>query len=180
MEATMNVKTAEKLPVFSLPQDQLLTLNVNDLPVMQDAMGPGVHFKALLADPEGAVSAVLGIFSPGAVVPAHYHTGAVHGYTLSGMWYYAEYRDQPQTAGSYLYEPAASVHTFVVPETNTEDTVVLFIVFGGNINFDDEGKFHSVLDAMTLQNLIKMCSEKQGIDQVRYLKGGSVHYSTDK
>lgn len=174
----MNDQTPIKAPVFSLPQDELLTLNVKDIPVMKDALGPGIHFQPLLLDPELGLAVNIAIFAPGAVVPAHLHTGAVHGYTLKGKWYYKEYADQPQTAGSYLYEPASSIHTFVVPEDNTEDTVVLFVVYGANISFDDKGNFHSVLDAITIMNLVKLCSGRQGIDSVRYLKGGSVDYSS--
>jgi quercetin dioxygenase-like cupin family protein len=173
----MNDITALNLPVFSLPQDELLTVNVNDIPVMKDALAPGVHFQPLLLDPEQGLAVNLATFAPGAAVPTHLHTGAVHGYTLKGKWYYKEYPNQQQTAGSYLYEPSASVHTFVVPEDNTEDTVVLFVVFGGNIHFDENGKFLSILDPITIINLVKTCSEKQGIEKVRYLKGGSVGYS---
>ena len=46
-------------------------------------------------------------------------------WTIQGRWCYREYPDQPQTAGSYLYEPAGSVHTFYTPEDNTEDTITL-------------------------------------------------------
>lgn len=176
----MNDQTAFKAPVFSLPQDELLTLNVNDIPVMKDALGPGIHFQPLLADPEAGVSAVIGIFSPGIVVSSHLHTGAVHGYTLKGSWFYKEYPDQVQVPGSYLYEPSSSMHTFCVPETNTEDTVVFFIVFGGNIHFDDEGRFVSILDAITIQNLVKSCAAAQGLDAVQYLKGGSAGYAVEK
>lgn len=174
----MNIQAPIKLPVFSLPQDELLTSNVKDVPVMKDALGKGIHFQPLLLDPELGLAVNLATFEPGAIVGAHLHTGAVHGYTIQGKWYYKEYPDQPQVPGSYLYEPASSVHTFVVPEDNTEDTIVLFIVYGANINFDDTGNFHSVLDAITIINLVEMCSKKQGIEAVRYLRGGSVAYST--
>ena len=173
----MNDLSHTSPPVFSLPQDELLTLNVKDIPVMRDALGPGIHFQPLLLDPELGLAVNIAIFAPGSTVPTHLHTGAVHGYTLQGKWYYKEYPDQLQTPGSYLYEPASSIHTFVVPEDNPEDTIVLFIVYGANISFDSEGKFHSVLDAITIMNLVKMCSAKQGIETVRYLKGGSVHYA---
>ncbi|HEX7820546.1 MAG TPA: 2,4'-dihydroxyacetophenone dioxygenase family protein [Sphingobium sp.] len=176
----MNAPTAFKAPVFTLPQDELLTLNVNDVPVMKNALGAGIHFQPLLADPEAGVSAVIGIFAPGIVVDSHLHTGAVHGYTLKGSWFYEEYPDQLQTAGSYLYEPSSSMHTFCVPETNTEDTVVFFIVFGGNVHFDKEGKFVSILDAITIQNLVASCAAAQGLDAVQYLKGGSARYAVEK
>lgn len=169
-----------KAPVFSLPQDKLLTLSVSSVPVLRDALGPGIHFQPLLADPEAGVSAVIGIFSPGVVVDSHLHTGAVHGYTLKGSWYYREYPDQMQTPGSYLYEPAAAIHTFCVPDTNTEDTLVFFLVFGGNIQFDSDGKFASILDAVTIQHLIAQCGQAQGLGPISYLKGGSAGYAIAK
>ena len=50
-----------------------------------------------------------------------------------------EYPDQPQTAGSYLYEPGGSVHTFYCPEDNTEDTVVLLWMEGAQVSFNEDG-----------------------------------------
>ena len=64
-------------------------------------------------------------------------------YTFSGRWRYREYPDQPQTAGSYLYEPGGSVHTFYCPEDNTEDTVVLLWMEGAQISFNEDGTLHS-------------------------------------
>ncbi|HEX7856291.1 MAG TPA: 2,4'-dihydroxyacetophenone dioxygenase family protein [Sphingobium sp.] len=171
--------TRTQPPVFSLPQDRLLTLNVNEVPVLRDAAGPGVSFQPLYLDPEVGLWTVMGIFAPGAELPAHLHTGAVHGYTFSGSWIYKEYPDQVQVAGSYLYEPASSYHTFHVPETNTEDTVVLFIVYGANVGFTEDGKFHSILDALTVRKLAEQWAENNGGGAVSYLKGGSAGYATD-
>lgn len=170
-------QTAAKVPVVSLPQTELLTLNVNDVPLLRNALGPGINFQPLFLDPEMGIWTILGTFAPGVELPIHLHTGGVHGYTLKGEWIYKEYPDQPQTAGSYLYEPASSVHTFAVPETNTEDTVVLFIVNGANVSFTEDGQFHSVLDAVTVQKLVEQCAQAQGIGPVNYLTGGTAKYA---
>lgn len=170
-------RTESKAPIFSLPQDKLLTLNVNDIPVLKDAAGPGVSFQPLYLDPEVGLWTVMGIFAPGAELPAHLHTGAVHGYTLSGSWIYKEYPEQIQVAGSYLYEPASSFHTFYVPDTNTEDTVVLFIVYGANVGFTDDGQFHSILDALTVQKLAEQWAQANDAGTIHYLKGGSAGYA---
>ena len=45
----------------------------------------------------------------------HRHTGPVHVFTMAGAWKYLEYEDVNR-AGSYLYEPANSTHTFSVIE----------------------------------------------------------------
>ena len=71
---------------------------------------------------------ILARMAPGVGLQLHYHTGPAQVYTFQGCWFYREYPDQPQTAGSYLYEPGGSVHTFFTPEDNTEDTVALIIV----------------------------------------------------
>ena len=74
------------------------------------------------------------------MLPIHYHTGTAEVYTFSGCWRYAEYPDQPQTAGDYLYEPGGSVHTFYCPEDNTEDTVVLLWMEGAQIGSRSGGR----------------------------------------
>jgi len=161
------------LPLVALPQTELLTVNANDIPLIRDVMGPGVHFKPLRFDLEAGKWVILAIFEPGAKVPLHYHTGVAEGYTLAGSWHYIEYPDQLQTVGSYLYEPAGSVHTFVVPETNTEDTVLLTWVDGANVNFNEDGTFHSILDAVTGVHLVNVFGEAQGFGEISYIKGGA-------
>ena len=170
-------ETARKVPVFSLPQTELLTVNVNEIPVLKDSLGPGIDFQPLFLDPEIGVWTVLATFAPGVELPIHLHTGPVHGYTLKGEWIYKEYPDQPQTAGSYLYEPASSVHTFAVPQTATEPTVVLFIIYGANVSFTDDGQFHSVLDALTVRKLTEQCAEAQGLGPINYLSGGTAKFT---
>ena len=176
MTATAN-QTASKVPVFSLPQTELLTVNVNEIPVLKDSLGPGIDFQPLFLDPEIGVWVVLGTFAPGVELPIHLHTGPVHGYTMKGEWLYKEYPDQPQTAGSYLYEPASSVHTVAVPETASEPTVVLFIVYGANVGFTDDGQFHSVLDAVTVMKLTEQVAAAQGVGPINYLTGGTAKFS---
>jgi quercetin dioxygenase-like cupin family protein len=165
------------LNLVSLPQTELLTINVSNIPMIRDAMGPGIHVQPLRLDVEAGVWMVLATFSPGSQVPLHYHTGIAETYTLSGKWYYLEYPDQPQTAGSYLYEPSGSVHTLVIPETNTEDTVMLARVEGSNINFSEDGQFHSILDAVMIHHLTTVLSEEQGLGPINYIGGGEAGFT---
>ncbi|BBY45216.1 2,4'-dihydroxyacetophenone dioxygenase family protein [Mycolicibacterium celeriflavum] len=171
--APASTSSGAPLPLVALPQGELLTVNENDNPLIRDALGPGVHFKPLRLDMENGVWVVLATFAPGAKIPLHYHTGVVDAYTLSGCWYYLEYSDQKQTAGSYLFEPGASVHTLVCPESNTEDTVVLFRVDGANVNFNGDGTFHSILDAALITHLTGALSAEQGLHKVSYVGGGA-------
>jgi 2,4'-dihydroxyacetophenone dioxygenase len=164
------------LPFVALPQGELLTVNENNIPLLRDTLAPGVHVKPLRLDLEAGCWVVLATFSPGAQVPLHYHTGIAEVYTLSGRWHYAEYPDQPQTAGSYLFEPAGSVHTFITPESNTEDTVLFIRVEGANINFTEDGQFHSILDTVTIRHLSDQLAEAQGVGPVNYIGGGAAGY----
>jgi 2,4'-dihydroxyacetophenone dioxygenase len=161
------------LPCVAVPQGELLTVNENNIPLLRDTLAPGVHVKPLRLDLEAGCWVVLATFSPGAQIPLHYHTGIAEVYTLSGRWHYAEYPNQPQTAGSYLFEPAGSVHTFICPESNTEDTVLFIRVEGANINFTEDGQFHSILDTTSIRYLTHQLAEVQGVGPVDYIGGGA-------
>ncbi len=82
-------------------------------------------------------------------------------FTISGSWKYLEY-PEVNTAGSYLYEPAGSIHTLHVPETNTEVTDAWFAVRGANLNLDSEGSVESVIDAGALLNIYTTLYEQDG------------------
>ena len=88
-------------------------------------------------------------FRPGVQLQIHRHTGPVDGFTLSGRWHYLEY-DFYSTAGSYIYEPANSVHTLNVPEDNKGDTDVLFVIEGALLNLDPDGKVESYTDGPSI------------------------------
>jgi len=165
--------TGAPLPLVALPQTELLTVNENNVPLIKNSLGAGVHFKPLRLDMENGVWVVLATFEPGARIPLRYHTGEVDAWTISGSWFYLEYPDQVQTAGSYLFEPASSVHTLCCPDSNTEDTVVFFRVKGANVNFNDDGSFHSILDAALITHLTGALAADQGLE-VTYLTGGAV------
>ena len=175
--APMNTSSGAPLPLVALPQGELLSVNENTIPLITDSLGPGVHVKPLRLDLEAGCWVVLATFSPGAVVPLHYHTGIAEVYTLSGSWHYLEYPDQPQTAGSYLYEPAGSVHTFVCPESNTEDTVIFVRVEGANINFTEDGQFHSILDTVLIRHVTTTLSAERGLGPVNYIGGGAAGFT---
>ncbi len=162
------------LPLVALPQGELLTVNIDQIPLLKDAIAPGVSIQPLRLDPERGEWVVLATLSPGAELPMHYHTGPVQVWTLQGRWLYREYPDQPQTAGSYLYEPGGSVHTFYCPEDNTEDTIGLAWVEGAAINFNEDGTFHSIIDAVSAKHRTETASAAQGTGPVPYLHGGSV------
>ena len=116
-----------------------------DLPFVE--YQEGVEFQLLQVDVEAGLWVVRVRFQPGVTLQRHKHTGEVFAVTFQGSWKYLEYPQQVNRAGSYLYEPAGSIHTLHVPETNEEVTDVWFAIRGANLNLDEEGKVESVLDA---------------------------------
>ena len=156
------------LPIVALPQQELLSVNENDIELIENALGDGIHFKPLRLDLERNEWVVKAVLEPGRSLPMHYHTGPVDLWTTQGSWTYLEYPDQPQTAGSYLYEPGGSVHTLVASADNTEDTVMYVRVTGSNVNFNEDGSFHSILDTLLLRHLVDALARKAP----NYIEGG--------
>ena len=127
----------------------------SDLPVV--ALGDGTHIQVLHTDVEAGLWVIRTRFEPGVVIPTHRHTGPVHAFTIAGSWKYAEY-PEVNTAGSYLFEPAGSVHTLTVPADNTDLTDVWFAIWGANLNLDAAGNVTDVLDAGTVRDgYIALC-----------------------
>lgn len=106
----------------------------------------GVTFQLNQVDIEAGFFVVRVRGEPGRTIQRHKHTGEVFAFTLAGSWKYLEY-PEINTAGSFLYEPAGSIHTLHFPDTNTETTDVWFVLHGANLNLDTEGNVQSVLDA---------------------------------
>ncbi len=157
------------LPPTINHQHELLTLNMNDLPIYTDAL-PGVDVQPLYLDANAGIWCLRVLFKPGVTLPTHYHTGTVHLWTLSGKWLYAEYPDQPQTAGCYLFEPGSSIHTFTTPADNTEITDTLMIVTGTNVNFTPDGEYVGMLDANSIIMIIDGLIKERGLEPARYIR----------
>ncbi len=103
-------------------------------------------------------------FKPGCTIDRHYHTGAVFAVTLQGHWYYEEYPEEVNGPGSYLFEPAGSVHTLMVDAAATQDAEVWFAVNGANVNLDDQGNVISVVDAQTVLGIYRDMALAEGAD----------------
>jgi quercetin dioxygenase-like cupin family protein len=116
----------------------------SELPVV--ALGDGTHLQLLQVDIPAGLWVVRTRFEPGVTIPTHRHTGPVYAFTLAGRWRYKEY-PEVNTAGSYLYEPAGSVHTLTVPPDVEGLTDVWFAIYGANLNLDENGNVVSIIDA---------------------------------
>jgi quercetin dioxygenase-like cupin family protein len=167
------------LPTAITHQDKLLTLDTKELPFIKDALAPGIDVQPLFMDPQNGVWVLRVVFAPGVTLPNHFHTGTVHMWTMSGQWNYVAYPDQPQTAGSYLYEPGGSVHQFVTPASNTEPTDTFMMVTGANVNFDENGNYLDIMDAGSIGELLNRLAKEQGLGKPQYISGQGSRYTVE-
>ena len=144
-----------KLPVKGVTH--AMHVGESDLPFVD--IGDGSSIQLLHVDLTQGLWVVRTRFKPDYKVDTHYHTGTVMAITLEGSWYYAEYPETLNTKGSYLFEPAHSVHTLIV----SEEADVFFAINGANINMDKDGNILSVVDASFILNSYRMLCSMQGL-----------------
>ena len=132
----------------------------DDLPWV-DATG-GIWLRVLRVDEAAGVWVVHNRFEPGARLQTHRHTGPVDGFTISGRWHYLE-QDFFSEAGSYIREPAGSVHTLDVPADNDGITEVVFVMEGVNLNLAADGTVESVSDGAGTLAAYLALAEAQGL-----------------
>ena len=145
------------------PNPTAVHVAADELPFVD--IGGGNKLKVLQVKEREGLWIVENIFQPGFEVQTHRHTGPVWGYTTSGAWKYKEY-DYVNRAGSFLYEPAGSIHTLECIEDQTQ---VWFHMYGANLNLDDEGNVDSVTDgASALAAYYALC-EAQGLPRPNVL-----------
>src|SRR5881275_209427 len=132
-------------------------IGADELPFVD--IGDGNKLKVIQVKVNEGLWIVENIFQKGYVVQTHKHTGPVYAYTTSGAWKYKEY-DYVNRAGSFLYEPAGSIHTLEVLE---DDTRAWFHMYGANLNLRDDGTVESITDGPgTLAAYYALC-EAQGL-----------------
>ena len=144
--------TAVSIPTAVLRHEE-------DLPFVD--LGDGSTLQLLQVNVDAGLWVIRTRFSPGMTVDTHKHTGTVHAFTLSGSWKYLEYPDDVNVAGSYLFEPAGSIHTLHVPESNTEITDVFFAITGANLNLDADGNVESVTDGLDHYVIVESTGEQR-------------------
>ena len=134
----------------------------DDLPFVD--LGDGSQIQLQQVDLHNGIWIVRTRFQPDTTIPTHKHTGHVYAITFSGKWLYKEYPDVVNTAGSYLYEPAGSVHTLHVPADAGEVTDAWFAIHGANLNLDADGNVEMVIDAHLVYELYKGACAEMGIE----------------
>ncbi len=147
----------------TLATPEAVHFGTDDLPFVD--IGDGSKLKVMQVKIGEGLWIIENIFQAGYEVEKHKHTGPVYGYTQSGAWKYKEY-DYVNRAGSFLYEPAGSIHTLQCIEDNTR---VWFQMYGSNLNLDADGNITSVADGMvSLEFYYAMC-EEQGLPRPNVL-----------
>ena len=124
-------------------------------------VGDGTHLQVLQIDVEKGLWVVRTRYEPGVTIARHKHTGEVFAFTIAGSWKYLEY-PEVNRAGSYLYEPAGSVHTLHVPEDNEELTDVWFAIYGANLNLAADDSVEMVIDAGFIRDVYVALCDAQG------------------
>lgn len=156
---------AQAIPVA---HKALLTINRHRGGEVKNAL-PGVHVSPCFLDTENGVWVLYVRFEPGTLLPQHFHTGSVHLYTTAGEWAYVEHPDDPQTQGSYLYEPGGSIHTF----ESKKGAEAFMVVYGANINFNADGSFMNIMDAGWIERLLQQVAAATGQKLPPYVRPGS-------
>ncbi|MCU1460496.1 MAG: Cupin 2 conserved barrel domain protein [Acidimicrobiales bacterium] len=137
----------------------------DDLPFVD--IGDGSKLKVIHVDVNAGLWIVENIFQAGYDVQKHKHTGPVYAYTVSGAWKYKEY-EYVNRAGSFLYEPAGSVHSLTAVEDATQ---VWFQIYGANLNLDAEGNVESITDAAGVLAAYHLLCEAAGLPRPNVLVG---------
>ncbi|WP_063994439.1 2,4'-dihydroxyacetophenone dioxygenase family protein [Bradyrhizobium sp.] len=113
-------------------------------------VGGGIEIQVLHVDLNIGMWINRTRLQPGTTVTTHFHSGMVLAVTERGRWYYLESPEQVNTPGSYLFEPAGSVHTLQAAHDTDGPTVSWFAIWGANVNVDKDRKVTAVIDAYTI------------------------------
>lgn len=150
-------------PIVPTSSDQeTMHVGADDLPWME--AGDGSALQLLHVDLTQGLWISKTRVPPAYRVPKHYHTGLVFAVTLQGRWFYAETPEAVNAPGSYLFEPAGSLHTLCTPKEQEGDTIAWFAIYGANINVDDKGAITSIVDARAALELYRGYCEALGLD----------------
>ncbi len=142
---------------------EAIHFGADELPFVE--IGDGNKLKVIQVDAPNGLWIVENIFQAGYEVQQHRHTGPVYAYTRSGAWKYKEY-EYVNREGSFLFEPAQSVHTLQAIE---DDTRVWFQMYGSNLNLDADGNIESTFDGPGTLEMYYLLAEAEGFDRPNVL-----------
>ena len=144
----------------------------SDLPWAERADGTAIQL--LHVDLNQGIWVINARLPTGYTATTHFHTGQVYAVTLQGRWFYAETPDAMNSPGSYLFEPAGSVHTLCTPADQDGPTIVWFAIYGANLNMDDVGTILSISDAHGNLEYYRGYCEARDLDHAAMIVVGEV------
>ena len=122
----------------------------------------GIKTQFLHIDEQSGIFTMHSRSEPGYLGRRHRHVGDVFAVTVSGAWKYLEH-PEVNRAGSYLYEPDQSFHTFKCLDDNEGITEFWAIVQGALEYIDEDGNVLSTLDAAAARQIYEEACERQGL-----------------
>ena len=134
--------------------------------------GGGLRSQLPHINEEAGLFVIHSLVEPGYLGRLHRHIGHVYAITVAGAWKYLEH-PEINTAGSYLYEPDRSFHTFKVLDDNEEPTELWAIIHGGFEYIDEHGNVLSVLDAAAARKAYEEGCAAQGLSAPDPLRSGA-------
>lgn len=149
-------------PVGFPPAAETLHIGIDDMPWVP--LGEGLELQLLHVDLNVGLWINRTRMKPGTSVTTHFHAGMVLAVTLEGRWFYKESPEQVNSPGSYLFEPAGSVHTLQAASDQDGPTITWFAIWGPNINIDPNGQVIGVLDAHAILTIYRNACAQMGLD----------------
>lgn len=141
---------------------------MDELPFVK--IGEGAELQLLQVNIEAGLWVIRTRLFPGITLPKHKHTGEVFAFTIVGRWKYLEYPEVSK-AGSYLYEPAGSIHTLHTPKDNEGLTDVWFAIRGANLEYNADGEIEAVIDAAAALEIYRNLCKESGCGEPNVIGG---------
>ncbi|MBV1914673.1 MAG: 2,4'-dihydroxyacetophenone dioxygenase family protein [Pseudomonadales bacterium] len=162
------MSTPPIIPLHGLTE--AIHVSETDVPFVDS--GNGSSMQLLQVDLNQGLWIVKTRMPGGQEVAKHYHTGSVFAVTIQGQWFYKEYPEYINSPGSYLYEPAGSVHTLMTPKDQEGITETWFAIYGANVNVDEDGNVTSITDAQSILAAYRALCEAQGLSSDKVIVNG--------
>ena len=162
------MSTPPMIPLHGLTE--AIHVDESDIPFVDS--GNGSSMQLLQVDLNQGLWIVKTRMPGGQEIAKHYHTGSVFAVTIQGQWFYKEYPEYINSPGSYLYEPAGSVHTLMTPKDQEGITETWFAIYGANVNVDEEGNVTSITDAQSILAAYRALCEAQGLSSAKVIVNG--------
>lgn len=166
-----HASSTELGPTAASALREAVHIGAHDLPFVRRSETS--ELQLLQVDLNNGLWVVRSRFQPGCRLPTHFHTGPVFAVTSQGEWGYVEYPEQINSPGSFLFEPAGSVHTLAVPETQVGVTEVWFAISGANLDIDASGAVTRVLDAHSILGFYRDSCRQLGLSSEKVLVIGA-------